>query len=615
MEGLIRQLKHWQAREWFFRLAWGFARFLAVVVVAVTLACFTDWLIDRYTDTPFWLRVLMTAGQMILFAAAAYYLVWRLKVPSLDALASRAEDAVKEFGHRLVTALQLNRPGAKTQGMSPQLIRAVTVEAGALSARNDLKAFADRTRLANAGYLLLPLVFLTLGVVAIRYPLVKVLLARQCLQDADVPRSVKLQNATTELWPSGDEVTIRYAVTGRYDPEAVGTVRVVPDGQPAESYPLKFAEALPDDAAVYEAKVPASSVAFAFRARLQDGRTRGGDGRVRFEPRPVVEQITASVVLPSFVGVNPAGKRYSRSQPQAEVIALRGSAVLVDATFTKPVAHGTVVALKAGEKGGDVVASKHPMTLDDGAKAGFAVFDVKPEHTGYRIECEDENGFANLYPPRRGIAHAPDEPPLVTLLQEVLKDPKEAGPLDDFEVNGMPLVTGGQVQVAYAAKSPIGIRTAQLTYRVNEGPWTHLPLNLTTGDPEKVGRFLPEVGAFEGSGVFNPVEFYLVPATDPNEAPSGLEAGGRVNFQTAALTKIDTGGAATRLEVGDRVEYFVEVFDRDPTPDRPPGRSETRIKSVVTQAQLEDWTRQRVQTADKLRMIEERQRGVFNPRN
>src|SRR5262249_7772383 len=148
----------------------------------------------------------------------------------------------------------------------------------------------------------------------------------------------------------------------------------------------------------------------------------------------------------------------------------------------------------------------------------------------------------------------------------------DAGPLEDYEVNGMPLVAGGQVQVAYAAKSPIGIRAAQLTYRVNEGPWTHLPLTLTTGEVEKVGRFLPEVGAFEGWGVFNPVEFYLVPAADPNEAPNGLEAGGRVNFQTAALTKLDLAGNPARLEVGDRVEFFVDVFDRDPTPDRPPGR-------------------------------------------
>jgi hypothetical protein len=245
----------------------------------------------------------------------------------------------------------------------------------------------------------------------------------------------------------------------------------------------------------------------------------------------------------------------------------------------------------------------------------MAQFDEKPEYTCYRIECEDANGFKNLYPPRRGIAHAPDEPPLVTLLQEVLKDPKETGPLEDFEVNGMPLVTGGQVQIAYAAKSPFGLRAAQLVYRVNEGPWGILPLNLTTGDPEKVGKFLPEIGAFEGSGIYSPCEFFPIPSVNPNEFPSGLEAGGRMNFQTAAVTKVDAAGKTGKLEVGDRVEFFVEVFDRDPTPDRPPGRSETRIKQVVTQAQLEDWTRQRVQTADKLRMIEERQRGVFNPRN
>ena len=38
---------------------------------------------------------------------------------------------------------------------------------------------------------------------------------------------------------------------------------------------------------------------------------------------------------------------------------------------------------------------------------------------------------------------------------EVLKDPRDPGPLDDYEVNGMPLVFGGQVQVGYAARSPL----------------------------------------------------------------------------------------------------------------------------------------------------------------
>ncbi len=167
MEGLIRQLRRWQAREWLFRLAWGAARWATVVVVAITLACLVDWFIDRYQDTPFAVRVLLTLGQLALFAAAACLLLYRLRVPALDSLAGRAEDALPTFGHRLVTALQLNRPGAKTEGMSKQLIEVVTAEAGALSTRHDLKQFADTTRIANAAYLLIPLVFLTVGFVAL----------------------------------------------------------------------------------------------------------------------------------------------------------------------------------------------------------------------------------------------------------------------------------------------------------------------------------------------------------------------------------------------------------------------------------------------------------------
>ncbi len=286
-------------------------------------------------------------------------------------------------------------------------------------------------------------------------------------------------------WPSGDEVTIRFKVTGRYDEEAVGTVRVMPDGQPSESYPLKFAEKIGDDEALYTATLPASSVPFAFKARIQDGRTRGDNGRVRFEPRPVVDSVSAAVVLPSFVGVNPKGMRYNRPQPQGEVIALRGSGVQVGAAFTKPVAKATLVVLKAGEKGGDAVAEKWPMKLDDDAKGGFAFFDVKPEHTGYRVECEDENGFKNLFPPRRGIAHAPDEPPLVTLLQEVFADPSRLDQLEDRYVNGMPITLAGQMMVGARGPFSLGLRAAQIVFRVNEGPYEILPLNLTTGDTEK----------------------------------------------------------------------------------------------------------------------------------
>ena len=53
------------------------------------------------------------------------------------------------------------------------------------------------------------------------------------------------------------------------------------------------------------------------------------------------------------------------------------------------------------------------------------------------------------------------------------------------------------------------------------------------------------------------------------------------------------------------------MFDRNLAPNRPPGRSESRIKTVVTQAQLQAWLEQRDQSRERLRKLEESQRGVF----
>jgi hypothetical protein len=610
MKTLVRQLRRWQFREWLYRAAWGFARLSAVVAAGLFVCCLADWVIDRYRDTPFWLRLLMTGGQLVAYGLVAVFLLYRLHVPRIDVLAGKAEAEVPEFDHRLVTALQLNRRGAKTEGMSKELIAAVTREAETMSARHDLVRLADGSRLQNAAAVLVPVLLLAGGFVLVWPTLTAALLARQALLNVDIPRSVRIENATPPLWPSGDEVTLRFTVAGRFDERAEGRVRVEPEGQPADTYPLTFESKTDDGTATYAAKLPPSSVPFTFRARLQDGRTRGGPGEVRFEPRPVVQDIAALIILPEYVGRNPEGKRYGRFQPHGEVTAVAGCAIRVAATVQKPIAEANLVLLGRGDRA-DVLA-RVPMAIAEDATSAEATFDPPPTARGYRIEVKDRNGFANLNPPRRGIAFAPDDPPRVNLLAEVLKDPAEPGPLDDYEVTGMPLVLGGQVQVGYAARSPLGLSKAYVMYRVNEGDWTPLPLALTTADPAKVGRFLPELGVFERSGPFGQVEFYPVPAADPNEPP-GLEAGGRYNFQTAALTKRGPDGKDTKLEVGDRVEFYVEAFDRNPAPGRPGGKSESRLKTVVTQSQLEDWMRQRDQSRDRLRQIEERQRGVFKP--
>jgi hypothetical protein len=316
------------------------------------------------------------------------------------------------------------------------------------------------------------------------------------------------------------------------------------------------------------------------------------------------------VLLPKYV--DPKGEnRFERFQPQGEVLALPDSAVRVAVATSKPVARATLVLLARDESGQEQPTRRVEMSRSADGLGAEAVFDLPPRPSGYRIEVADMYGFANAYPPRRGINLAPDEPPRVSLLQETLKGPQDDGPLEDYEVNGMPLGLGGQVQVAYTAQSPLGLSRARVMYRVNEGPWTPLPLKQVAADPAVVGKFLPDLGLFEKSGYNSSVEFYPIPAAGSAAEPDGLEAGGRYNFQTAALTKATPDGPAM-LAVGDRVEFYVEVFDRNPAPGRPPGRSESRIKTVVTQAQLQEWLDQHDRSREKLRQIEERQRGVFD---
>src|SRR5262249_49605116 len=148
-------------------------------------------------------------------------------------------------------------------------------EAEAISGRHDLAELADKRRLAWASVLVwLPLVML-LGMAIFFGPrLFFILIQRQLLIDREIPRSIHLANATPALWPSGDEVTIRYEVSGRIKDERVGSVRVSPDGLPSDKYPLTFEERISDEKAIFAAKVPPSTVGFDYRAWLGDGRTK-----------------------------------------------------------------------------------------------------------------------------------------------------------------------------------------------------------------------------------------------------------------------------------------------------------------------------------------------------
>jgi hypothetical protein len=672
-----RGLARLRWRERWLRLSWGLARWLALALAALALCCLTDWLLDRYAETPRALRAAMLLAQAGLWAAAVFFLVLRpfcARLPD-SRLALWVEDKDPRLEHRLISTVQLNQPKAKTQGMSPELIGAVTRETEHLVRDVNFPAVADHRRLKWSAGLAAPVVLLAALPFLLMPATVWALLARQLLEDVEIPRSIYLEPATAEIWPSGEEVVLRFRVWGSaVAPDIRGTAYILPEYGPKESYELVYESTPEPGTAVFTARVRPLSIDFRFGAELLDGRTKR-TGRVHFEPRPAVVRQDAWLILPRYCGLRPDGTPYELPQPRGEILGLRGLSARVEATVQKPVReavlellgtpypdlslptresaaqrHAVEVASSAsalaqlgnpagsgpleGAAGllagrGEVVLRRLKQTFAAGADRLHWTFDLHPTETGYRIQVLDEYGFANAPTPPRGIAIVPERPPQVALLRERFLPAKAfrlKGPEEDFEVDGMPAALDaegrpGPIRVAYTASGPFGLGRAQLRFRVlkkvegsqEEAPpgeehWYTLPLiekSKSDKGPFDLGR-----GVFQDSEDDEEVPFHAATPENPEVLPRTL-GGGRFEFKTSDL--LDAKGQRIRLRAGDQIEFFIEVFNRNPDgSEAVAGRSETRIKTFVPADEFVRWALDTLQEESRLRQLEARQRGVFD---
>ncbi|HWE37038.1 MAG TPA: hypothetical protein VG406_10765 [Isosphaeraceae bacterium] len=571
-----RLLGRLRRRERRLRLAWGLARWLAIVAVALAAACLADWIIDLRRETPYSLRVGMLMAQVVLAIAAGWNLVVAPRLGRVDdeALARWVEGREPRLAHRLVAALQFNRPDADTRGMSPDLIEHVTRATDADAAGLEPGQLLDGRRYDRALMLAAAIVLLA-GLVADRRPATtRALLARQALADVEIPRSLRLEGIGPRVGVAGEEVVVRVRASGPGVRDRLrGRLRIEPDEGPAVEVALAR-----ESAAVFAARVPLSRSSFRFRAWLGDGRLKW-PGRVRVEPRPAVARLDATLVLPSYCGTKPDGRPFERPAPNGDVAGPTGASARVVVAAQKPIAGGTIELL--GRDRAAVVRRVSLTASQDGRRANGA-FDLRDGEAAYRVRVVDRDGLANVDPPRRGVALIADEPPRVTMLPEHL-DP-DADPDEPEEIHEpIPVPVGGVVRVEYACRDSFGLGRARLAYRVDGGAWSHLPLE--EGPPSAVA------------------EFFADPSPDPWRRPGRLDGGGRVDFQTRSIPG---------LKAGDRLEFAVEVFDANPDPARPPGRSEPRVKVVVTPSRFIDWALARLGHEARLRGLESGQLAVFD---
>jgi hypothetical protein len=646
---ILQQLGRLRRLQRLVQLAWGAARWLAVMIPLLMLACAVDWLIDRRQETPWGLRWAMLLVQLTVALSMGLVLV---VVPlsrraSTSRLALWVEEQTPRLGHRLISAVQLNQAGARTEGMSAELIAAVTAEAEAQAGTIDFAGLVSRRPLTWSVWAVAPLLLASALLLALWPATVLVLLARQFLADEDIPRAVSLESLRAEaVWPAGEEGSLRFRVVGEDLPEDLqGEVRVDPDGQPREHYALVLEGRDEAGQAIYQARIPASSTDFTYVAWLNHSRTRR-PARVRFEPRPAVTKQEAWVLLPSYCGLRSnwrlqaaldsvpvsmglahvpvallATGPFEEPQKGGDIVRrLPGSAARVAVDIQKPVVTAKLEILGAKGPAGEGVRRQLDLMLHKGGQRADGIFLPEPGDTSYRIIVTDGYGFTNGEAPRRHIRSVPLDPPQVALLPELFRQPGDAGSAEDYEVEGMPVPQGRKIRIGYQATAPYGLGRARLRYRVlpanragedpageNEIPWRPHPLKEVAADADR-GPFDPQRGLFHLSGEDDQVEFHAVPAQELDKT-GRTEGGGRFDFQTKGIP--DGTGGLLDLAVGDRIEYYVEVFDRVPDPDRPPGRSEVRVKTVVTVADWLAWKKEKERQEERLAQLETKQRGVF----
>lgn len=592
LQRLIHRLR---TRERALAMSWRSALALAGCAGLILLACLIDYLVDRRIDTPFGLRVALLVVQVAAWLGALGVLVATfLHKRGDDQLALRIEDKVPSLGHRLISALQLNRAGAKVEGMSPALIAAVTREAEEQADQIDLATVAPGTRFRRAAGVGV-LALLTLGLFAVFAPYTSAaLVARLFLGDQEIPRAFALNAENPQVWPAGEDGVLRFRITGELPGiNTVGEVRIDQEDAP----PIRLA--LSHEAGdLWSARIPPLDEPFTYRAWLADVRLRQA-GQMRYEPRPVVQSLQATVLLPTaLLGKRPNGTPYEEPQRAGDVdFRLADCKARLQVTAQMPLEIGFVQIQGAKPR-------RLPLVLGKDPEKASVEFDLFADDRSYTVHLRNYFGFENTDPPKRSLRKLPLEAPEVALLPEQFYKEGDAGPAEDREVEGIPILLGERFALAYAATARYGLSHARIRYRV---------VSKATNTDEESGlidreAFQPlPLGPARGEKATTAKareEFSTKPPADADALPD-IEGSGRYDFSSAGIS--DGKGGLLDLKEGDRIQFYVEAFSKA-DPEGTPGRSVVREKEVVDVKAYLSWLQRKEDLKERTRYLEEQQR-------
>lgn len=578
-------------------IIYGISKALLFVLPLLAIACLADWVWDIEEETPLPIRLIMTASwlSLLIVSIASYVVLPAIKRFNEDETALKIEQTFPEFDHRLITVLQLSRPEARFDRKSETLLAELTSEVVVCYPNFNFNKALELKKLKDSSYQFAPVFLFVMLSLFFAHNTAKALIERQLLLNTPIPRNTIFINLPEKIvLAEGEEASIVFdlRLTEGYTP-SMGKMRWKNKEGKTLLLPIE-----PDENRQWKATLASSIEDGVLTVRIGDGRT--GPLPVIRKNRPTLEMVSAKVLMPEWYGKRPDGSPYETIFPKGDVDGIEGSTVEVEFKSSQPLKESTLVIKHADT---NLTPETMPVILGENKQSLTVRFNLKLGYVRYQVNISNRDGLESNPNWQRKLTVLQTKEPLVSLLPEQIPGlVRIFGKDEDTEIDGLPVLIGKQFRVAYKAESNSGLLIAKFRYRINEkGDWSTLPLQEFKAGSEKLGKFLIESGSFENSAAKAVIDFYPLPSEDPWKSPDRRLAGGRFDFQIGPLKNI---------RVGDKIEYFVEVTDMNPS-DPKTGQSEIFVKEVAGVDELLAWWRRKEKETEKLMQLKNKQATVF----
>lgn len=489
----------------------GVARLMISLLIFAGVFFLVDWLL-MLSSIP---RVLLLASGVAAIAwIAKKYLYDPLRIPmDEDSIALRLERRFPDLKDRLISVIQLTRPGGSRNGsFSDALIRRLEKDTAQVTSQMDFSAIIDwpfirRVTLAAAAMVVIAVMS------AAQFPgHAAAFLSRVFLGDSRYPTETRAEiheNVKSRV-VRGDDWSLRLEVNGKIPDEVVLYTKAEREDATWEEISVK-----PELGRTFAVTLPKVQDSFLYRVHANDFWTDMRSVEVLI-PVAIRDEPTISVVPPSYTSFPPV-----RDASLAGIEILQGSQVEVRVPTTKKVVSGQLIPTE-----GEPVAMK-PIQEDETGPGALARFMVR-KPTSFTVRLKDVDGLNNEEPYTvYRLRVRPDRTPKVVILK-----PKKT----------CTVVPYGNWMIHYTLSDDIGVKKAWIAWRVGEDAGGEE----AASDPTKAGRREVQMAVGPGKTTF---EFVPLRVSPGDTVYAWVEAADALSLQE--------GGHPTRLGRSQEIEFRV----------------------------------------------------------